>query len=523
MFSVDHFLRDLAIFAGLTFIGGRVLAIGLRRYALRWTWALLGFPLMPMLVRFSPLIAGGVGGASLVGCFVGAHWHASDLAQGRDLAEIARTRLGITGILVCFIRNRQVVRRGWIHGRSLIVGRDERGYPVSIPVGETAGSHALVLGATGSGKTVSEAWIAGRLIAHGHGAIVIDPKGDEMLRTELQTVARLARRPFLEWTPDGPCAYNPYANGTDSEIADKALAGEVFTEPHYLRLAQRYLGHAVRTMHAAKIPITVPALMGHLQPDQLEATARELPEEQANIVHEYLDSLIDRQRRDLAGARDRLSILAESDVRRWFDPDGAPVIDLRVAVASRAVVYFALDSDRRPLLAQMVAAALVSDLVTLAAYLQDDPIPTVVLIDEFSAVAAKHVSRLFGRARSAGISLLLATQELADLHAVDEGLRDQVLGNLETVIAHRQNVPDSAETIARVASSKPVWVTTQQTEDHLIGHGPAGRGSRKRDYDYEIHPSQIQQLYTGQALVITPGRGQRPVIAQIHHPTEAYR
>jgi hypothetical protein len=405
----------------------------------------------------------------------------------------------------------------------LIVGRDEPGYPVSIPVGERAGSHALVLGATGSGKTVSEAWIAGRLIAHGHGAIVIDPKGDELLRAELQSVAKLARRPFLEWTPEGPCAYNPYASGSDSEIADKALAGEVFTEPHYLRLAQRYLGHAVRTMRAAKIPITVPALMAHLQPDQLEVTARALPDEQANVVHEYLDSLVERQRRDLAGARDRLSILAESDVRHWFDPEQAPVIDLRAAVASRSVVYFALDSDRRPLLAQMVAAALVSDLVTLAAHLQDDPIPTLVLIDEFSAVAAKQVSRLFGRARSAGISLLLATQELADLHAVDAGLRDQVLGNVETVIAHRQNVPDSAETVAKVASSKPVWVTTQQTEDHLIGHGPSGRGSRRRDYDYEIHPSRVQQLYTGQALVITPGNGQRPVITVIHHPTEAYR
>jgi conjugal transfer pilus assembly protein TraD len=522
MSLADHFLLDLAIFLGLTFIGGRMLAIGLRRYALRWTWALLGFPAWLVLARSSLLIANSVGGASLVGCYVGAHWHASDLVHGRDLAESARSRLGMIGILRRFVRTRQVAGRGWVYEQSLIVGRDTHGYPVSIPVGEKAGSHALVLGATGSGKTVSEAWIAGRLIAHGHGAIVVDPKGDEMLRSELQTVARLARRPFLEWTPEGPCSYNPYASGSDGEIADKALAGEVFTEPHYLRLAQRYLGHAVRTMRAGGIAVTVPALMDHLQPDRLEATARALPEEQASVVHEYLDSLVDRQRRDLAGARDRLSILAESDVRHWFDPDAAPAIDLRAAVGLRAVVYFALDSDRRPLLAQMVAAALVSDLVTLAAHLQHDPVPTVVLIDEFSAVAAKHVARLFGRARSAGISLLLGTQELADLHTVDGGLRDQVLGNVETVIAHRQNVPDSAETIAKLASSRPVWVTTQQTEDRWIGHGPSGRGSRRRDYEYEIHPSRVQQLHTGQALVITPGSGQRPVIAQIHHSAEAH-
>jgi hypothetical protein len=67
---------------------------------------------------------------------------------------------------------------------------------------------------------------------------------------------------FLEWTPDGPLPYNPYAHGSDTEIADKALAGELVTEPHYLRQAQRYLGHAVRTYHrpilssdqASKIP-----------------------------------------------------------------------------------------------------------------------------------------------------------------------------------------------------------------------------------------------------------------------------
>lgn len=520
---LDHLLRDLAIFAGLTFIGGPMLAARLRAYSLRWTWALLGFLLSPILASFSPLSASGVIGASLLGCILGATWHASDIATGSDHAELARERLGIMGVLARTIRDRQISLQGWIHGRFLIIGRDERGYPVSVPFGEGAGSRVLILGATGSGKTVSEAWVACRLIERGHGAIVIDPKGDRTLRSELQNAARLTGRPFFEWTPDGPCVYNPYANGSDSEIADKALAGEVFTEPHYLRLAQRYLGHAVRTMRAAEIPVTVPALMTHLQPNQLEVTARKLPAEQADAIHEYLDSLTDRQRRDLAGVRDRLSILAESDVHRWFDPTQAATIDLRMAVARRAVVYFALDSDRRPLLAQMLAAALVSDLVTLAAHLQDNPVPTIVLIDEFSAVAARQVARLFGRARSAGISLLLAIQELADLRAVDAGLRDQVLGNVETLIAHRQNVPDSAETIAKVASSKPVWITTQQTEDHFLGHGPSGRGSRRRDYQYEVHPSRIQQLYTGQALVITPGAGQRPTITNIHHPSEAYR
>jgi hypothetical protein len=52
--------------------------------------------------------------------------------------------------------------------------------------------------------------------------------------------------------------------------------------------------------------------------------------------------------------------------------------------------------------------------------------PLVVLIDEFSAIAAEHVARLLYRARSAGISLVPAKQGLADTQqAVGEDKRSQ--------------------------------------------------------------------------------------------------
>jgi conjugal transfer pilus assembly protein TraD len=161
--------------------------------------------------------------------------------------------------------------------------------------------------------------------------------------------------------------------------------------------------------------------------------------------------------------------------------------------------------------------------VTLVGERQRAPAPTAVLIDEFAGVAPEQVSRLFAASRSAGISLILGTQELADLKAVREGLREQVLGNLEALIAHRQNVPESAELIAAMAGSKPAWITTQQTEERLLGHGLSGRGNRRRGYEFEIHPSQIKTLPTGMAAVLTPGSDQRPAIARMFHPDEALR
>jgi hypothetical protein len=520
--ELEHVLKLLAIGCLAATFGGWALARMLRKRGLRWTWASLGFPMALLLAGHDPLVFWPILWGCVLACAIGGRWHRLDITFGADHAEIARSRIGVLGALRRWSEQQAIRRDGWIKDGRLVVGRDIKGMAVSIPVGYTSGSHTLVVGATGSGKTVSEAWIAGRLIEAGHGAVVVDPKGDRMLRDELRAAAEGRGASFLEWTPEGPLAYNPYAHGSDTEIADKALAGEQFTEPHYLRQAQRYLGHTVRVMHAAAIPVTPVSLMAHMDPRQLEVTARALPESQALEAQAYLDSLSDRQRRDLAGVRDRLSILAESDIRAWLNAtsDQAP-LDIQRAVRDRDVLYFRLDADRRPLLAAMLASAIVSDLVTLVAGLQARPVPTVVMIDEFSAVAAEQVARLFGRARTAGVSLILGTQELADLKSTGDGaLREQTLGNVETVIAQRQNVPESAELIAAMAGTRPAWITTQQTEDGLIGTGLSGRGTRRRGYEFEIHPSLIKQLPTGNAVVITPGTS-KPTTALIHHPHEA--
>ncbi|HEX2015333.1 MAG TPA: TraM recognition domain-containing protein [Solirubrobacteraceae bacterium] len=501
---------------------GLVLASAVRRRGLLWTWALLGLPAGWVIVHADRILGAECLAACCFAGFFGARWHRADLAEGADHAEAAAARLGIAAALRARQESRRTATEGWVGDGLLVVGRDAAGQPARVPVGYQSGVHALIVGATGSGKTVTEAWIAARLIEHGHGCVFIDPKGDPTLSTELQAAAQRAGRSVIEWSPAGPTAYNPYARGTHTEIADKALSGETFTEPHYLRQAQRYLGHTVRAMHTAGVTVTPASLMAHLDPRRLEQTSRQLPEQHAQELQRYLDCLTDRQTRDLAGVRDRLSILAESDARRWLEPSNGNQLDLHAAIRRRDIVYFRLDADCTPLLAGMLAAAIITDLISLAAIQQSDPIPTVVGIDEFSAVAPEHVTRLFARARSAGMSLLLATQELADLTATaNPALRDQVLGNVETIIAHRQNVPDSAELISAVAGTKPTWITTQHTHDGLLKPPTTGQGTRRRGHEYVIHPGHIKRLSTGQAVLITPGHPQPPALIAIHHPHQA--
>ncbi len=498
-----HWLTTTTIHLAIGLAIGLIAARMMRGRDLRWTWA-AGALALVVLAR--TILGGGLawtlGTAALCATVRGRRWHREDVEAGADLADCAAGRRGPLDALCSLARKLEARRsaadsESWWHGDRLTIGHERDGHAVTIPLGGVAGgTHTLVVGATRSGKTVTMTWMGARAIERGMGAIVVDPKGDLDLRRELRDAALARGRQFVEWTPRGPSIYNPYARGSETEIADKALAGETFTEPHYLRQAQRYLGHEVRVLRKAGIEVSLKALVEHLDPSRLELLARGLPESQMQGAHDYLDSLTTRQQSDLAGVRDRLAIMAESDVGPWLDPETSEVsrLDLLAAAKARAVVYFNLQADNRPLLAQMLGAAIVGDLQAMVAALQGRPTPTLVTIDEFSAIAPERVVGLFARAGGAGVSLVLGTQELADMRVPGrEVMLEQIMGNLSVLVAHRQVVPHSAELLAAMTETRGVWRTSR--------HGD-GKLTRTRGLDRALRAGQVMSLAQGRAAVI---------------------
>lgn len=509
---LTHWLAQAAPLAAIGLVAGVAGARLLRARGFHWSWALsplvVAWPLRSVLSTVMPLIVA----ATVCATRRGRRRHREDVASGADLAEVAARRRRPLDLLwmsagILAVRSRGAARpERWSRGKELVVGLDGRGRLVSVPCGGVSGgTHTLVVGATGSGKTVTQTWLAVRLIERGMAAIVVDPKGDRDMRRALVAAANAAGREFIEWTPVGPSVYNPFARGGETEIADKLLAGERFTEPHYLRQAQRLLGHVVRTLRATGTEVDLRSVVDNLDPANLELRARELPRDRAHATEAYLDSLTARQLGDISGVRDRLAILAESDVGRWLDPRGreSRVFALLDAVHAGAVVYFDLDADSRPLLTQMLGAAIVQDLQTTVASLQGGPVPTIVVIDEFSTIAAEQVVRLFGRARSAGFALVLGTQELSDLRLRGrEGLLEQVTGNLSVVLAHRQVVPSSAQLIASLAGTRGAWRTSRLGD---------GRVSRTRVREDALSADAVMGLAPGcvAAIVLSDNRSVR--------------
>ncbi len=301
--------------------------------------------------------------------------------------------------------------------------------------------------------------------------------------------------------------WNPLAHGNPTELKDKLIGTERFSEPHYQRAAERYLQIALtvaQAVHPDRAP-TLSEVVALTDPRRLAARLRGAHEPLRSQVHDYLHSLTPDQVSAVRGVGTRLAILTESAAAPHLTPEsGAAAIDLPSALQGGPVVLFSLNASRYGALAAQVGTMVVQDLVTAAgARLEQAGPPALVAIDEFSALGGQQVVALLARGRESGVSVVLATQELADLDRAGAGVREQVLGNTALKVIHRQDVPGSATLAAQLAGTGWVWEETRQFGAAPRGAGIGPRGTRREVERYRVHPNTIRTLGAGEALLIT--------------------
>ncbi len=385
--------------------------------------------------------------------------------------------------------------------------RGGRGAPVYLSDGQLS-AHALILGASGAGKSTTLLRILDDNIRRGLPVVAIDMKGSPQFARALGDGAAAAGRQFELWTPDGPAHWNPLAYGNATELKDKLIATERFTEPHYQRAAERYVQTVLQVL-LERDPGTRPTLaevVSLMDPRRLAAGLRVAPRPLAQRVQDYLATMSPDQLSAVRGLGTRLAIISESHTGAYLSAGGERRVDLRCALEGGPVVAFSLNSSIYGQLAAQLGTLVVQDLISAAGHRLTQPRAdrALIAIDEFSALGSDNVIALLARGREAGTSVLLATQELADLDRAARGLRDQVLGNTAVKIAHRQDVPGSAQTIAQMAGTQTVWDQTHRIERRpLLGPHDTGAGTRRQVERFLIHPNVIRTLPTGEAVLIT--------------------
>ncbi|MET0513376.1 MAG: TraM recognition domain-containing protein [Thermoleophilaceae bacterium] len=294
---------------------------------------------------------------------------------------------------------------------------------------------------------------------------------------------------------------------------------------------ERYLLNLFRALEARPQTAELSTVIGLLDPAELAMYVRDLEDgSAAGEIGDYLQRLTPDQARDLRGLADRLALLIEGahGDRLTTAPNATDEIDLLRAVREGAVVVFSLNSSSYGATAKLIGNMVIQDLKAVCGAIEAESAerrPAVVAVDEFSGLDGDQVAGLFQRARSAGLSLMLATQELADLRRVDEGFDEQVLGNVEWVLAGRQNNPASAELVAGLAGTEEVWVHTFQTDDvALRGRAPfpreSGMGTKHRGREYVVSPDEIKALGVGRMVLVekNPHRVETVDVLPADHP-----
>lgn len=507
-----HATADLLWFVGAALVVAGASALATRALGLRWTWSLAWLPVIGVMWLVNRGLAPAVALGIVIATGATAWWEHEDIQRGGPEAQRVRERLGLFGWLYSLYTLSRA-RRDRVGAGRVAIGQTSDRKVVTVPFGDVQGRRGFICGAPGTGKTIDVASVATAYASRGLPVVCVDPKGDRSLEGALERSAALNGRSFVTWAPDGSVSYNPLARGGPTEIADKALAGEMWSEPHYLRQAQRYLGAILRAMKGAgEWPPTLTGVVRYFDVDRAERVANRAGEEIRDEMDEYLNSLSHRSQQELGGVRDRLGVLVESELGQRLEPErGFPELELEDGLRRGAVVYFRLDSDRYPLAAEMLGAAIVSDLVNLTGQLQSGPLRGLVVVDEFAAVAADQISRLLGRSRSAGLSVIVATQTFADLDQARPGdstgsLRRQVLANVDFVLAHRQSEPEAAEVLAAMAGTRATWVTTRKVGSpfRYPFQTQLREGTRTREREFIRHPDEFKRLRVGEAIVIEP-------------------
>jgi hypothetical protein len=398
--------------------------------------------------------------------------------------------------------------------RCIRIGYDlETGRALDLVLPQDLATHVFLPGVTGSGKTTTIARLAEGALVNGYGVVIVDCKAGG-LGNATRDLALRHSVPFYLVDPDDPHSfgYNPCV-GDASSVANK-LVGTFSFGPNaeiYKNIAMESVAVAVRGLHAAGEPVTLPALYRTFAPDGMSTLATRIPATDP-VRARLLDLQPSKADRlgvaGQSGLQHRLGALLEGKFGWLFGASRA--LDWREVTAQPSVAYIALSALASSEDVDLMGRVIVQDLKQLCALRLREIgggrvlAPILVVLDEFAALdEPDQLLDLLRQAREALVSIVISTQITPDMPA----LRKACFG-AGLLIVHRVEAEDSELIAAQFGTRRATEVTHQV--DYETGFSE--KGSIRRVPKYNVSPDEFRSFTIGQAALKSVSTGRYAII-----------
>lgn len=345
----------------------------------------------------------------------------------------------------------------------------------------------LVLGTTGSGKSITLRRFYKRAITKGYPLIIVDGKPTEDNVKWIQSLAEKHKRKFYGFNCGNHAAYDALTDGGYTELKDKIISlKDEWASDYYRSIAEDYLQAAFQVLLYLNIQFDLARVIDCLDYDVLLEMSRETGD--AGIIRR-VERLGKYKQEDITGLQAHLSLLVNSELGHYFKKS-ENTFSLRRVIDENAVVYFALPALRYPSFSKVLGKLVVNDIKAVIDRNDGNSKRIFTIFDEFSVFAGDQVLNLVNMGRGKGVHAIFGTQGLADLNRVDKEFKAQILNCANTIICHRLNDQDSAEAVAAWMGTRDSFSVTAQYDPKSVG---VGLGSVKADKGYVVHPEEIKQ------------------------------
>src|SRR3990167_9117753 len=354
----------------------------------------------------------------------------------------------------------------------------------------------LVLGTTGSGKTITLQRFYQRAVNKHYPLLIIDGKPTSENIKQIFTLAKKSNQPFYGFNCGNFYHYDCLAHGGYTELKDKIISlKDEWSSDYYRSIAEDYLQTTFEVLLKSKEAFDLKTVVDCIEYETLALKVRVLSDK---ALMDRVRRLENYNRKDITGLQAHLNILIQSELGQFFEKSNQ-TFNLTQVIENKGIAYFALPALRFPGFSKVLGKLIINDIKAVID--RSSLAPLFTIFDEFSVFAGEQVLNLENMGRGKGLHAIFGTQGLADLQRVDKSFANQILNCVNTIICHRLNDHESAKEISD-------WIGTRDSLDitsHINSQpGSFSSSSIKRNRELIIHPDAIKQgLQPGEAYYVT--------------------